>query len=88
VRYFERRLSAYSLEWGKVVGREGRIEIDSENRRVAIILDKAREVQLHLQLYSIKQVFAVDASKTQNAIDLVFVLSHAPHIFNCKQRQQ
>lgn len=79
---------AYSVEWGKVVGREGRIEIDSENRRVAIIFDGKRETQLLLPLYSVKQVFAVDAAKTQAATDLVFVLSHAPHIFHARQRQQ
>ncbi len=67
---------------------EGKVEIDSDKRRLLVILDKQRLGQLWIPLYSIKQVLAVDPPQGQPQLDLVFVLSHAPHIFASRQRQQ
>jgi hypothetical protein len=76
----------YSLEWGKVI--EGKVEIDSDKRRLVIILDKKRTEQLWIPFWHVKQVFAVDPPSGQPAIDLVLVLLHAPQIFAARQRQK
>lgn len=77
---------AYSLEWGKVI--EGKVEIDSDKRRLVVILDKKRTEQLWIPFWHVKQVFAIDPPPGQPALDLVLVLLHAPQIFAARQRQQ
>ncbi len=77
----------YSTEWGQAV--DGKIEINSEDRRLVIVFEKEfRRTQLWVPFWSIKQVIAVEAPPSEPALDLVLVLSHAPHFFISRKRQQ